>query len=320
MVHGLGAAIGLSLALLLANTSALATCHFISLREFHVAEPADPFGMGDFVPLIALEAGRYYPLAPEGEAEAAVGERIEGRRYYLPRHLIDRAGRLSLRIMMIDMDRDTPADLVLPPSERSVLLADREREAGSHLVTVRFKPFRDEVRMQSNAQSFTFEISERAGPCDADTDHGRAADRHNRRDNDLNRLRARVMFHDQPYPVGGREYLAYRTRKISDSRLPLALARAFDVARVNGRELIALGEEIRALHGVSGYAQLWADYARLVRRLAAQEIPLLYRDEKRTVKRTSAPSLAFHPAWRKHRDTDKIPMLPKAWGIILPGR
>lgn len=307
----------LAMTLALSAGSVRAECYFVSLREFHVSKSADPFSKGDFTPLIAIEPGRWNPLAPEHELEAPHATVMLGREYYIPRHLIDEESRFSLRLMMLDLDKDTPDDLVLPPNERSVSMTTADSTTDTHLVTVHFSPFSDEAQAQSNAQRFTFEISKRAGPCNEDTVAGRTADRGHREDNELRRLHARVMFYDRSHPVGGHDYQPYRAGGIKAARLPLALARAYDVARVNALELIALGNQVRALQDRPGFERVWTDYSRLVRRLAFQKIPLRYKDKKKVAKMASAPSLAFHPGWKELSTISELPVLPKEWGIAI---
>ncbi len=319
MVKRFFRAVVLTSAFMLPVFPAAAACFFISLQEFHVDKAADPFSKGDFSPFIALEAGRNFPLAPARMAEAPHATRMEGRRYYIPRHLIDDAGRFSLRVMMLDHDKDTPDDLVLPLSERSIVLSDGEFEAGFRLVTVRFMPFADDLPTRSNAQRFTFEIQRESGPCASDSEAGRSEDRHLRHENELRRLWARIQSYGR-FSAGGPEYLPYRLNEVNKARMLSALASAFDVANVNARELIALGRELRELSDVTDFNRVWFEYTRLVRRLLAQKIPLRYRDENGAVKKSSAPSLAFHPVWKNLREVKELPVLPEEWGIALPER
>lgn len=307
-------AVALTAILMLSVFPAAAACFLISLREFHVAESADPFSKGNFSPLIALEAGRVYPLAPERMAEAPHATRMEGRQYYIPRHLIDDAGRFSLRMTMIDHDKDTPDDLVLPQSERSIVLTDAKFEAGLKLVTVRFTPFADKLPPQSNAQQFTFEIERRNGVCDADSEAGLAEDRRLRRENELRRLWSRVQFYDS-YPACGQEYLPYRVKMVEKTSMPSALDSAFDMAKVNAQELLALGQDLRQLRDLPNFDKVWIEYTRLAHRLLAQTIPMRYRDDKGVNKQSSTPSLAFHPAWKNLWEIKEIPTLPERWGI-----
>ena len=303
--------------LMLSVFPAAAACFFISLREFHVAEAADPFAKGNFSPLIALETGRVYPLAPERMAEAPHATRMVGRRYYIPRHLIDDAGRFSLWMTMIDHDKDTPDDLVLPQSKRPIALTDAKFEAGLKLVMVRFMPFADKLPPQSNAQQFTFEIERTNGICDADSEAGLAEDRRLRLENELQRLWASVQFFDS-FPTPGQEYLPYRVNMVEKARMAGALANAFDMARVNAQELLALGQDLRQLSDLADFDKVWVEYTRLVHRLLAQTIPMRYRDDKGLKKQSSIPSLAFHPAWKNLWKTEETPTLPESWGIALP--
>ncbi len=310
-------AIALTMVLTLSVNSVSAECHFVSLREFHVTKSADPFSKGNFSPLIALEPGRYYPLAPEYMVEAPHGVMMQGRKYYIPRHLVDGRNRFSLRLMMVDLDKDTPDDLVLPPTEGTISLPARGSSSNTHLVTKHFEPFSDEPQMRSNAQRFTFEISDGPGPCDESTSAGQLADRSHRQDNNLLRLHAQILFYDRPHPVGGHDYRPYRTGKIVAARRPLALARAFDVARVNALELVALGREAQSLRGAPGFKRIWNDYTRLVKRLALQKIQLRYRNENKVKKKASTPSLAFHPGWKILPNAGEYPVLPTEWEITF---
>ncbi len=296
---------------------AAAECYFVSLREFHVSEGADPFAMGDFVPMIALEAGRFFPLAPERMAEAPHATRMEGRQYYIPRYLIDDKERFSLRMMMLDHDKDTRDDLVLPLSEGLIDLNAGKYEAGFRLQDVRFMPFSDTVPAQSNVQRFTFEIEKRQGHCNLHTQAGRAQDRQLRRENELRRLWAQVQTYEH-FGANGQEYLPYRVSMVDAARLPAALDGVFDMASVNARELIELGYRLRALGDVAGFNRGWVEYIRLVRRLLAQQIPMRYWDEKGVRKQSSAPSLAFHPDWKRLGESRELPVLPGSWGIALP--
>ena len=316
MIRFLSAA-ALTAILMLSAFPAVAACFFLSLREFHVAEAVDPFAKGNFLPLIALEAGRVYPLAPERMAEAPHATPMRGRQYYIPRHLIDDAGQFSLWMTMIDYDKDTPDDLVLPQSERSISLTDGKFEAGMKLVTLRFMPFADKLPPQSNAQQFTFEIERKNGACDPDSEAGLTADRRLRRENELVRLRAGIQFYDS-CPIGGQDYLPYRVRAVEKTRWSGALASAFDMARVNAQELLVLGRDLRELADTADFDKTWVEYTRLVERLLAQNIPLRYQDDSGTPKQSSAPSLAFHPAWKNLGAFGETPSLPENWGIALP--
>lgn len=310
-------AIALTSVLTLSVFPAAAACFFISLREFHVTEAADPFAKGNFSPLIALEPGRLFPLAPELMVEAPHANRMQGRRYYIPRHLIDDAGRFSLRMTMIDHDKDTPNDLVLPQSERLVDLISAKYEAGLQLVTVRFMPFADRLPPQSNIQEFTFELERRNGLCDSGSEAGLNEDRRLRRENELRRLLAQVRFYDS-FPTGGQDYLPYRFKTVEKIHLPAALASALDMARVNAHELLALGQDLRELRDAPDFDKAWVEYTGLVHRLLAQSISIHYQDDQGVKKQSMVPSLAFHPAWKNLGVTGELPNLPPNWGITAP--
>jgi len=184
-------------------------------------------------------------------------------------------------------------------------------------VTVQFMPFADKLPPQPNAQRFTFEIERRSGGCDTESEAGMAEDRRLRRENELRRLWAGVQFYDS-YPTGGQDYLPYRVNMVEKSRMPSALASAFDMARVNAQELLALGQDLRQLRDLPDFDKVWVEYTRLMHRLLAQEIPMRYRDDKGVKKQSSTPSLAFHPAWKNLKEVEGTPTLPESWGITLP--
>lgn len=293
-----------------------AACYFLSLREFQVAEGADPFSKGDFMPFIALEPGRVYPLAPERMIEAPEGSLMEGRRYYLPRHLFEDQNRVVLWITLFDFDQDTPNDLILPQTGGSIRLDGEQFTRAGYLASVDFLPFTDIVPGKPNAQRFTFHIERTDGACDSDSTAGRAEDRRLRQENELRRLQARVQ-HYQRYPVGGQEYHAYRVNRVQDNARPAALDKAFDLARGNALELIALGEALYRLRELRGYGLAWDEYRQLLQTLLEQTIPYRYRDEKGVRQQASVPSLAFHPAWRNLPNPEQLPELRPEWGISL---
>lgn len=316
-MNGIISAIVVAMVVMLSAESAFAKCYFISLQEFHVTKSADLFSKGNFSPLIALEPGRLYPLAPEYEIEAPHGSMMQGRKYYIPQYLIDDDNRFSLRLMMVDLDDDTPNDLILPPSERSISLAPGGFKNGSRLVALDFVPFSDEARKRANAQRFTFEINSQAGACDEASSAGLTADRDLRRNNELLRIHARVMFYERPYPVVGQNYLPYRIGNVEGPRMGTARKSAFDVAWVNARELIALGKQVRILQESSGYKRVWRDYTNLVKQLMLGKIELRYRDKAKKINKVIVPSLAFHPDWKNLQIADDYPVLPKEWGIAI---
>lgn len=105
---------------------------------------------------------------------------------------------------------------------------------------------------------------------------------------------------------------------VEKTRWSGALASAFDMARVNAQELLVLGRDLRELADTADFDKTWVEYTRLVERLLAQNIPLRYQDDSGTPKQSSAPSLAFHPAWKNLGAFGETPSLPENWGIALP--
>ena len=130
-------------------------------------------------------------------------------------------------------------------------------------------------------------------------------------------MRAHVLGYEN-YPGDSQEYHSYRVKEVEERRLESALPRALDMASINARELITLGDALRELSDIPGYERVWSEYAELIRVLWAQEIPLRYRDEKGNKQQSMVPSLAFHPAWKKLMPNRVLPVLPTEWVVHLP--
>ena len=107
---------------------------------------------------------------------APEGTQMKGRRYYLPRHLIEDKTRGVLWLTLFDYDKDTPNDLILPQTGRSIPLNDDRFTRGGYLASVDLLPFTDDVPGKPNAQRFTFHIERTDGPCDSESTAGRAED------------------------------------------------------------------------------------------------------------------------------------------------
>lgn len=294
-----------------------ADCYYVSLQKFKVKESADVLSWGNFAPFIALEVGHLYPLAPEGKLEAPHDTEMTGRRYYVPRHMIDSTGAFSLWLTMIDYDEDTPDDIVLPLTKKSIILNNDSFISGPRSFTLEYTPFGDLHPPHSNSQQFTFKIERQQKGCNYDSEQGRVEDSLFRRENELKRLRAHVLGYEN-YPGDSQEYHSYRVKEVEERRLESALPRALDMASINARELITLGDALRELSDIPGYERVWSEYAELIRVLWAQEIPLRYRDEKGNKQQSMVPSLAFHPAWKKLMPNRVLPVLPTEWVVHLP--
>ncbi len=301
--------------------SVRADCFFIGLRGFAIEKNPDVLFWGELAPLLALEPGRFYPLAPRRMAtlDAGGGARneVQGQLYYIPRHLIDPERRYSLRMLVVDPDKDTADDTLLPLSEREVSLAPESFDTDARQVTLSYRPFADLSPIASNAMQFTFEIRRRPGGCDQDSAQGRATDLGYRRQNELQRLLVRVVSYERPHLLGGREYRPYRLAEIKAQSFLQALERALDIADVNARELIDLGGEVQTLAGANGFDELWEEYVLLVQRLARQHLGIQYRQDG-AEQRMRLPSLRFHPGWAELDRGDDRPVLPPAWKIALP--
>ena len=321
MAHHRLSSLALLAGLALISSAAAAECFFVGLRGFEIEKNPDVLVWGDISPLIALEAGRFYSLAPErmGSISVNAGQvsGLQGQLYYIPQALINGDGLFALRMMVVDPDKDTADDTLLPLSERSISLVADQFDTNARRVSVRFLPFADVFPPTSNAMRFEFEVRRRPGICDQDSEAGRAADLRLRQRNELQRLLVRVVAYEQPQLVGGREYLAYRRPQIKAKDRVYALERAFDVADVNARELVALGQEIFDLRNTPGFDEVWEEYTLLVQRLARTSIELQFKQGESSMS-TSVPSLAFHPKWKQLDHRADWQMFPQAWGISLP--
>ncbi len=301
--------------LILSAGQAVADCYFIGLREFQMAKGADPFQMGDLSPMIAMEPGRFYSLAPEHTDLITHGLAQLGRRYYIPQHLIGTDGHFTLRVMVVDRDLDTSDDLVLPLTEWRVSLMDTDFKSDTRRVALHSRPFNDDRPAQPNSMRLVFEVEKRDGRCGEDSAPGRMADAKHRRNNELKRLMTRVTHYDQPHLVGGWEYLPYRLPKINKAKRSSALEKAFNVAEANARELITLGQEIRELRDSPEFPEVWAAYAQLLERLTKQVIVIHFKDADGVRRKVVVPSLAFQDGWKGYLSAEFLPVVPENWGI-----
>lgn len=310
------------LAMLIGTASA--DCYFISLRGFDIAKNPDVLLWGDLSPLIALEPGRFYPLTPERKdvvsSSGGHATNLQGHRYYIPQHLINDAGQFSLRMMVIDRDKDTGDDTLLPFREKLITLpAGKESAVNSNPVIVEYAPFADITPPQSNRMRFEFDLRSRTGDCDVSSGIGKKTDSQYRRHNELKRLLVRVVAYEQPALVGGREYLAYRLPEIKSHKLSDGLEKALDIADVNARELLELGSNIYDLRGNPGFYEVWEEYVLLIQHLYKQHIILLYDENKvQKRKRIKVPSLSFHPEWGSLVSRPDSVTPPDNWKIVLP--
>ncbi len=301
--------------LILSAGRAMADCHFVGLHEFQMAESADPFQIGDLSPMIALEPGRFYSLAPEHTDLVAHGLAQLGRRYYIPQHLIGADEHFPLRVMVVDRDADTPDDLVLPLTEWRVSLMDKDFKSTARRIALHSRPFTEDHPPQPNSMRLVFEVEKRDGRCGEDSAQGRVADANHRRDNELKRLMIRVTHYDQPHLVGGWEYLPYRLPRINLAKRSSAFENAFNVAETNAHELIALGHEIRELRDRPRFPEVWAAFARLLERLATQVMVVRFKDADGVRRKAVVPSLAFQEGWKSYLSAKFLPVVPEDWGI-----
>ena len=298
--------------------TAVADCYFSRLNGYHLTQVSDLFTWGDLSPLIGLEAGYYFNLAPSGQhiidISGGKASNLQGELYYIPQNLIDKNNRFSLRIMVLDRDNDTADDLVLPLSERSISLAPASFVLDRLRVDAYFQPFGDMTTTKPrHEQSYQFEILREPQNCNMDTAEGRENDQRFRLENHLKRLSLRIKVYEEAFLSGGQEYLSYRVPVIKEYSLADALGIAETVAAVNSNELISLGTELEKLRNVKDFSKVWREYRRLVRRLLRQKITIYYREEKKH-KKMEVPSLDFHPDWKKLTGSTGI-LPPESWKI-----
>jgi len=296
---------------------ALANCYFIRLNGYHFDHGFDVFSWGEISPLIALDAGDYYNLSPSGQdrIDIAHGEskNLEGELYYIPKSLINNK-QFSLKMMVVERDTDTPDDLVLPMSERSISFSKEAFLMDSMRTDISFHPFADPVTQTAkNKQRYRFEIIRDDGNCNTDTVEGKANDQRFRLQNRLKQLYLHVKLYEKAFLSGGQEYGSYHIPTIKENSFSDAVNIAESIATVNSNELIKLGMSLEKLDKVENFKSVWREYIYLVRRLLRQHITIQYLEEKK-YKEVKVPSLRFHPDWKKFND-HKAVMPPERWNI-----
>lgn len=310
-----------TLLLSLGSVNSMAACHFIRLNGFEIAQNPDIFFWDELSPLIGLEAGHFYPLSPNGlestDANSGRVKDLQGQLYYIPQHLIDENNNFSLRMMVIDRDKDTPDDIVLPLSGRLISLAPDTFTINSRRVTIHFRPFGDTSPPTGNGMTYQFEILKNVEACNNNTSTGRDNDWRYRMENELKRLHVLINNYDKGPLIGGREFHFYRFTEIKISRFSKALAAAMETAAVNSSELISLGLEIKKLNEVKSFNKLWEEYIQLIQRLLGQNMTLRYKKDA-VWQKLQVPTLSFHPRWKQI--TSKVTGLnpPGEWMINLP--
>ncbi len=292
---------------------ATANCYFIRLNGYHLSQRLDVFGWGELSPLIGLEAGEYYHLAPRGQHKIDISngeaKNLQGELYYIPQNLIDKNNQFSLKMMVIERDEDSPDDLVLPLRERSISLTSESFFLDSLRTDLSFQPFDDTVtNIPQNKQSYQFEIIRDSRNCSLNTAEGEANDLRFRLQNELKQLHLHIKFYEEAFLSGGHEYEFYKLPMIQKNSLSDALSIAGTIASVNSSELISLGVTLQKLSKVENFSNVWREYMYLVRRLLGQKITIKYIEEKKWGK-MEVPSLRFHPEWEK---------LPGGIGILPP--
>lgn len=301
--------------------AAVADCYYIRLSGYHLTQESDIFSWGELSPLIGLEAGYYFHLAPSGQTTINISGRearnLQGELYYIPQGLIDKDKQFSLRVMVLDRDNDTADDLVLPLNERSISLAPESFVLDHLRVDAYFQQFGDLTTTRPrHEQSYQFEILKDSQNCSLDTAEGWANDQRFRSENYLKHLRLHIKFYEEAFLSGGQEYQSYRVPTLKTQSLANAMDIAKTIASVNSSELIALGVSLEKLHKVENFPTVWKEYRRLVRRLLRQKITIQYKEEKK-LKKVEVPSLSFHPDWEKLTGNASI-LPPENWKIQIP--
>ena len=272
-----------TLLLSLNSVTSMADCHFIRLNGFEITQNPDIFFWSELSPLIALEAGHFYPLSPNGmestDTNSGEVKDLQGQIYYIPQHLIDNDNNFSLRIMVIDRDKDTPDDIVLPLSGRTISLAPETFTINSRRVTVHFRPFGDTSPPTGNGMTYQFEILRNTEVCNNNTVIGRDNDWRFRMENELKRLQVLIKNYEKDPLIGSHEFNFYRFPEIKKNQYSKALSAAMETAAINSSELISLGLEIKKLNAAKDFNKLWQEYTQLIQRLLGQNMTLKYKKD-----------------------------------------
>jgi hypothetical protein len=315
-----GWSIALAVMLLHASVIASADCHYIGMRGIDITYNPDLLTWDKVIPLIALEAGRFYSLGPERtmgvELHGGKARDLPGRFYYIPQHLIAGDGNFSLRIMLIDPDDTTPDDTLLPLTETPISLSAEKFSMDRQGVRVDYQPIWNAVH-PSNPIHIDVEIRRRAGRCDQKSMEGILEDTERRGQNELKRLLDRVLNYTKPHLLGGREYRFYlKEKKVSAATYDLALAKALAIARANSRELIGLGRQIESLREIHGFERVWEEYRLLISQLASQAMSLEFQQDGHQ-QQARMPTLSLHPRWKDFWLSTEKTTLAK-WSLALP--
>lgn len=311
----------LTILLSLASVSTMADCHFIRLNGFEISQNPDVFFWSDLSPLIAIEAGHFYSLSPKGlestDTNSGKVKGLQGQLYYIPQHLIDDDNNFSLRMMVIDRDKDTPDDIILPLSKRKISLASETFTINSRRLTVYFRPFGDTSPPSGNEMTYQFEILKNSEVCNNNTATGRENDWRYRMENEFKRLQVLINNYEKDPLIGGHEFHFYRFSEIKKSKYSKALAAAMETAAINSSELISLGLEIKKLNEVKNFNKLWEEYTQLIQRLIGQNMTLKYKKDA-IWQKLQVPTLSFHPQWKQISSNASGLNPPKEWKINLP--
>lgn len=299
-----------------------ADCHFLRLNGYRLSQQPDFFHWGELSPLIGLEAGRFYNLSPSGMETTGISSEVvkdlQGELYYIPQHLIDEKNYFSLRMMVVELDKDNPNDTILPLREYPISLAPELFNLNTYRASVFFQPFGDNLTSPRNEQAYHFNILKNSEDCSLNTSQGRINDRRFRLENDLKRLMLRIKYYDHhPILIGGQEYQLYKLPTVQNHKLAEALKTASLYAAVNTSELLTLGMELEKLNKVKNFQIAWKEYIQLMQRLYQHHFTVNYTEEK-IWKNIKVPSLGFHPKWKELTgNTAGLPP-PERWKLTLP--
>lgn len=291
-------------------------CYWIRLDGLYIEQSPDFLTGGDYLPLIGLEAGELYSLLSGSEKSielpSKTEQKIDGHWYYLPPHLIDRSV-LTLNVMVMDRDEDTDDDLVLPLRRHAIRLDQGFSPSGRKQIEIPELYILDDQMTKSNAVRFRFELRRAPGPCGSGSPEGMAADSANRKENRVHHLRSRIFRYFEEPVLAGREAKLFVVQETPDA------ASAYQVARRNLHELLALGREVERLKGARGFEELRYELGRLIARLREKRVAFTLIEEhdgKRRKVRASAPALASEPEWRKYLPDADLEPIPEGW--LLP--
>jgi len=291
-------------------------CYWIRLNGLYIEKSSDFLARGDYLPLIGLEPGDLYSLLSGAEESIGLSatreQRIDGHWYYIPAHLIDK-GAMTLKFMVLDRDKETDDDLVLPLRSHSIRLDGGSWRLGRMQIEVPEAYVLDDQLAKINRMRFHFELQRRPGLCSPERSRGAAADSAYRNENRLHHLRTRIFRYFETPVLAGREAKLFVDDATTDAEA------AFALAKQNLHELLALGREVDQLEGVVGFDELRHEFGKLIARLGQMRLSFTLVEkngEKSRQVSVNAPALASDPEWKQFIADAVIEPIPNHW--LLP--